>query len=110
MKYSQLAVLALIGDKVAVKTVQALKARNHDLVGEDYFDRSYNENEQVAAQKPPVNKFDGLIHAQNGKVYDPQSLKEVDINEDSAAVQTGDWYDDDFEEKNTWTGEPIATV
>jgi len=37
-------------------------------------------------------------------------LKEVETDIDSMAVQTHDWYDRDFEEKNTFTGEPIATV
>ena len=45
-----------------------------------------------------VNKWDGLVHAQNGKVYDPKSMKEV-------ALETTDVQLDE-----SFAGEPIALV
>ena len=109
MKYSSLAVLAFIGDEVAVKTVHALLSDKSELQTPDYYDRSFEANELKQMNKPPVNPFDGLVHAQNGKLYDPETMREVDI-EDSSAVQTHDWYDEDFDRNSNWLGEPIATV
>jgi hypothetical protein len=83
---------------------------SHDIVDEDYFDRNYSAAEKKEIARPPVNKFDGMIHAQNGKIFDPATLREVDTDIDSMAVQTKDWYDKDFDAKNTFTGEPIANV
>ena len=45
-----------------------------------------------------VNKWDGLVHAQNGKVYDPKSMKEVAL--DTSDVQLDEGI----------AGEPIALV
>ena len=47
----------------------------------NWFDESYERQEkanELRETRPQVNKFDGLIHAQNGKVYDPQTGKQVD--------------------------------
>jgi hypothetical protein len=114
MKFVSLAVLALIGDEMAIKKAQALKVARHEMQASDYYDRSFDEKEGAAIEKAKtsVNKFDGLVHAQNGKVYDPENMKEVELTTDSSAVQLNqdNWYDDDFERTQTFTGEPIATV
>ena len=63
-------------------------------MAQDGFDKSM-DREQEMAKAPKVNKFDGLIHAQNGRTYDPVSMKEV-VQEHSL-LQTGDNYDETFE-------------
>jgi len=112
MKFVSLAVLALIGDESAVRKVHALAAAKNELQDADYYDRSFEEKEakEMIKEQLPINKFDGLIHAQNGKIYDPETMKEVELNTESSAVQINDWYDDDFDRTSTFTGEPIATV
>ena len=83
---------------------------NNELVPKDYYDRSFEETE-MARQEFPINKFDGLIHAQNGHVYDPATMREVEL-EETSAIQTrsNDWYDEDFDRKQNYLGEPIGTV
>ena len=63
-------------------------------MAQDGFDKSM-DLEQEMAKAPKVNKFDGLIHAQNGKIYDPVSKKEV--VQEHLLLQTGDNYDETFE-------------
>ena len=106
MKITSIAVLALIGDEFAVKMAHARNLMQDP----DYYDRSFNAAEQN--QKViQVNKWDGLVHAQNGKVYDPQTMKEVELNTDSSAVQleeshprqrlmqarANNWFDESYE-------------
>jgi hypothetical protein len=114
MKFVSLAVLALIGDDMAIMKAHALNAARNEMQSADYYDRSFDEKEGAAIEKQKivVNKFDGLVHAQDGKVYDPETMKVVDLTTDSSAVQLNqdNWYDDDFERTQTYTGEPIATV
>ena len=47
----------------------------------DRFDTDF-EKKIADARLPKPNKFDGLIHAQNGKVYDPETGKEVALEEE----------------------------
>ena len=64
-------------------------------MNQDGFDKSMDRKQEEMARAPVINKFDGLIHAQNGKVYDPVSKKEVTLEE--SYVQTGDVYDETYE-------------
>lgn len=120
MKFVSLAVLALIGDDLAVKKAHAMAAAKNELQEPDYFDRSFEEIEakQMAKQQLNINKWDGLIHAQNGKLIDPNTMKEVDteisevqldesfsgepigiVEQRYGLIQTqaNNWYDEDFE-------------
>ena len=45
-------------------------------MAQDGFDKSMDLKQEMA-KAPKINKFDGLIHAESGKTYDPVSMKEV---------------------------------
>jgi hypothetical protein len=103
MKITSLAVLALIGDEYTVRYVHAkMEASAHEIQSADYYDRSFEEKEakEMAdeSKKLAINKWDGLIHAQNGKVYDPATMKEVEL--ETTDVQLDE----------TFSGEPIGIV
>ena len=100
MKFASIAVLALIGDEIAVNRAHAMTVARGELQNPDYYDRSLNAEEVKAAQQEDkiVNKWDGLVHAQNGKTYDPKTMKEIAL--ETSEVQ----LDEQF------AGEPIRLV
>lgn len=98
MKFTSLAVLALLGDESATAT--AMQIARGELQTPDYYDRSFNNKEAKEMEKVDmqVNKWDGLVHAQNGKVYDPKTMKEVALETTDVQLDEG------------FAGEPIALV
>ena len=55
----------------------------------DVFDENFEIDKHLHKVKKQhkVNRWDGLIHAKNGKRYDPETMKEVQDLDDEEAVQ-----------------------
>jgi hypothetical protein len=51
MKFVSIAVLALLGDDMAIKKAHALTISRNEMQDADYYDRSYDEKEGAAIEK-----------------------------------------------------------
>lgn len=62
---------------------------------DESLDRFYAKKSRFAEQ-PVVNQFDGMIHAQDGRIFDPVNGKEVDNESWALQTESNDWFDQDI--------------
>ena len=71
---------------------------DHEERYDEQLERFYDKQERAEKKAVlEVSQFDGMIHTADGKEFDPNTGREVDIEWEDIQTGANDWFDQDFE-------------